>query len=86
MDPGLLETGWIDCFLENGMNSLNGSSSAIMMRSIIHSAVIHHKYIVSIVTSRLRGAVRRADRMELLLVRVPNAGLFNLLTASAVTR
>ena len=69
MHPGLFGQGLIDCFLENGIISLKGSSSAIMMRSIIHTA--------------RRSCPRGSEALfvaqivgEILLVRVPNAGLF----------
>ena len=68
MHPGPFGKGLIDCFLENGIISLKGSSSAIMMRSIIHTA--------------RRSCPRGSEALlvaqilgELLLVRVPNAGL-----------
>ena len=77
MHPGFFGQGLIDCFLENGIMSLKGSSSAIMMRSIIHTA--------------RRSCPRGSEALfvaqivvELLLVRVPNAGLIHLLTASVL--
>lgn len=79
MHPGLSGRGLIDCFLENGIMSLKGSSSAIMMRSIIRTARrscpcgSEALFVAQIV-------------VEILLVRVPNAGLIHLLTASVLRR
>ena len=71
MHPGLLGKGLIDCFVEDGTMSLNGSSSAIIMRSIIHSAVIPSRMqcVDHVLAAQTRYSSRRSQ-LELLLVRV----------------
>ena len=70
MHPGLFGQGLFDCFLENGIISLKGSTSAVMMRSIIHTARRSYpRGSEALFVAQIVG--------ELLLVRVPNAGLFD---------